>query len=168
MTSLSWTKCSIPPYSRDVAPCDFALLQHLKHWLRGTHFDNLSHFVMMFLLQYPRNGRRTCSGSGWIGISAVWSTRDVTLMMNDFLSSTLVLSLVCHTTLLSCGNYHILSHFKLWYERSSLELRWKCSVKIYLFLTFLNRPFTINVETRAQVDYLNDTWYVFFVTSNYI
>lgn len=44
------------PYSPDLGPCDFALLQHLKQWLRRTHFENLSFFVMMFLLQYPKTG----------------------------------------------------------------------------------------------------------------
>jgi len=29
-----------PPYSPDLAPCDFALFPRLKGYLRGTHFDN--------------------------------------------------------------------------------------------------------------------------------
>jgi len=29
-----------PPYSPDLAPCDFALFPRLKGYLRGTHFEN--------------------------------------------------------------------------------------------------------------------------------
>lgn len=37
------------------------------------------------------------------------------------------------------------------------------------WLLFLNRSFTINVETRAQVDDSNDIWYFFFfLKSGYI
>ena len=32
-----------PPYSPDLAPCDFALFPHLKDQLRGNHFQNLEH-----------------------------------------------------------------------------------------------------------------------------
>lgn len=166
MTSLSWTNCSTPPYSQDVAPCDFALLQHLKQWLRGTHFENLSYFVMMFLLQYPTNGMWTCSGSGWIGISAVWSSRDVTLIevwlvnIRSVKSECVTRRYYRAATILNCLilNFDMRGHC----------LRWKCNEKIYLFVTFLNRSFTIYVHTRAQVDDSNDTLYVFFDTSNYI
>ena len=65
----SITKMDNPPYSPDLAPCDFWLFQKLKNALKGQRFSALSdiqHNVKCYCAVFQKTIFKTVSGSGTI------------------------------------------------------------------------------------------------------
>ena len=58
-----------PPYSPDLAPCDFFLFPVIKSYLRGTHLDNmdqLSSAVQVAISNIQADTFRRCLVDSWI------------------------------------------------------------------------------------------------------
>jgi histone-lysine N-methyltransferase SETMAR len=69
LAKTSITEMDYPPYSPDLAPCDFWLFPKLKNALKGQRFADLSDIqsnVKTLLRRIPENDFKTVSGNGTI------------------------------------------------------------------------------------------------------
>ncbi|KAI6646050.1 Transposase [Oopsacas minuta] len=71
-----------PPYSPDLAPCDFSLFLKLKIYLQGKDFSTLQALgtgLYQYINPSPKKSREMCFTSGWKGYNFVYLQEAITL-----------------------------------------------------------------------------------------
>lgn len=81
-TSKNTTVMGHPPYSPDLAPCDFLLFPKVKSCLKGTHLPQFKRFrqkqrISWRAFQKPRS--RTVTSNGSTECRSVWMLKGTTL-----------------------------------------------------------------------------------------